>query len=143
MGTTASPCMAAGRLRALPYASPERIATAAKTIVSDNVDFMVAGGLDSISLVQNEHRNRYRTPDPVLKRDKPELYMPMIDTAEIVAKRDNISIEQAAQWLKSQMPQDEMAKKADFIIVNNGKSDLSTAIMSLLEAVSTLGNKNK
>lgn len=62
---------------------------------------------------------------------------------ERIAKRDNISIEQAAQWLKSQMPQDEMAKKADFIIVNNGKSDLSTAIMSLLEAVSTLGNKNK
>lgn len=62
---------------------------------------------------------------------------------ERIAKRDNISIEQAAQWLKSQMPQDEMAKKADFIIVNNGKSDLSTAIMSLLEAASTLGNKNK
>ena len=67
------------------------IATAAKTIVCDQVDFMVAGGLDSISLVQNEHRNRYRTPDPVLKRDKPQLYMPMIDTAEIVAKRYNIS----------------------------------------------------
>jgi acetyl-CoA C-acetyltransferase len=67
------------------------IATAAKTIVCDNVDVMVAGGLDSISLVQNEHRNRYRTPDPVLKRDKPALFMPMIDTAEIVAKRYNIS----------------------------------------------------
>jgi acetyl-CoA C-acetyltransferase len=66
------------------------IATAAKTIVCDSVDFMVAGGLDSISLVQNEHRNRYRTPDPVLKRDKPELYMAMIDTAENVAKRYNI-----------------------------------------------------
>ena len=41
------------------------------------------------------------------------------------------------------MPQDEMAKKADFIIVNNGKSDLSAAINSLLEAVSTLDYKNK
>ena len=66
------------------------IATAAKTIVCDSVDFMVAGGLDSISLVQNEHRNRYRTPDPNLKRDKPELYMAMIDTPEMVAKRYNI-----------------------------------------------------
>jgi acetyl-CoA C-acetyltransferase len=66
------------------------IATAAKTIVCDSVDFMVAGGLDSISLVQNEHRNRYRTPDPNLKRDKPELYMAMIDTAEMVAKRYGI-----------------------------------------------------
>ena len=62
---------------------------------------------------------------------------------ERIAQRDGISHEQALQWIKRQMPQDEMAKKADFIIVNNGKSDLSTAIMSLLEAVSTLGNKNK
>ena len=66
------------------------IATAAKTIVCDSVDVMVAGGLDSISLVQNEHRNRYRTPDPNLKRDKPELYMAMLDTAEVVSKRYGI-----------------------------------------------------
>jgi acetyl-CoA C-acetyltransferase len=79
------------------------IATAAKTIVCDQVDFMVAGGLDSISLVQNEHRNRYRTPDPVLKKNKPELYMAMIDTAEIVAKRYGISRdEQDAYSLESQ-----------------------------------------
>ena len=62
---------------------------------------------------------------------------------ERITKRDNISIEQAAQWLKCQMPQDEMAKKADFIIVNNDKSDLSAAINSLLEAVYTLDYKNK
>jgi acetyl-CoA C-acetyltransferase len=79
------------------------IATAAKTIVCDNVDFMVAGGLESISLVQNEHRNKFRVPDPNLKRDKPELYMAMIDTAEIVAKRYNISREvQDAYSLESQ-----------------------------------------
>jgi acetyl-CoA C-acetyltransferase len=79
------------------------LATAAKTIVCDSVDFMVAGGMDSISLVQNEHRNRYRTPDPILKRDKPELYMPMIDTAEIVAKRYGISREAQDEYsLESQ-----------------------------------------
>jgi acetyl-CoA C-acetyltransferase len=79
------------------------IATAAKTIVCDSVDFMVAGGLDSISLVQNEHRNRYRTPDPVLKRDKPELYMAMIDTAEVVTKRYGISREAQDEYsLESQ-----------------------------------------
>ena len=79
------------------------IATAAKTIVCDQVDIMVAGGLDSISLVQNEHRNRYRTPDQQLKKDKPELYMPMIDTAEIVAKRYNISREAQDEYsLESQ-----------------------------------------
>jgi acetyl-CoA C-acetyltransferase len=79
------------------------IATAAKTIVSDNVDFIVAGGLESISLVQNEHRNKFRVPDPNLKRDKPELYMAMIDTAEVVTKRYNISREvQDAYSLESQ-----------------------------------------
>jgi acetyl-CoA acetyltransferase family protein len=66
------------------------IATAAKTIVCDNVDVMVAGGMESISLVQNEHRNRFRAPDPKLKASKPELYMAMIDTAEVVAKRYGI-----------------------------------------------------
>ncbi|HET8932954.1 MAG TPA: acetyl-CoA C-acyltransferase [Polyangiales bacterium] len=79
------------------------IATAAKTIVCDQVDFMVAGGLESISLVQNEHRNRFRVPDPNLKRDKPELFMAMIDTAEIVGKRYGISREAQDEYsLESQ-----------------------------------------
>lgn len=62
---------------------------------------------------------------------------------ERIAQRDGISHEQALQWIKRQMPQEEMEKKADFIIVNDGTSNLSAAIKSLLEAVSTLGNKNK
>ncbi|HEX2677373.1 MAG TPA: beta-ketoacyl synthase N-terminal-like domain-containing protein, partial [Polyangiales bacterium] len=63
------------------------IATAAKTIVCDNVDIMVAGGMESISLVQNEHRNRFRAVDPNVKAKQPAAYMAMIDTAETVAKR--------------------------------------------------------
>ena len=62
---------------------------------------------------------------------------------ERIAQRDGISHEQALQWIKRQMPQEEMEKKADFIIVNDDTSDLSAAIKSLLEAVSTLSNKNK
>jgi acetyl-CoA C-acetyltransferase len=69
------------------------IATAAKTVVCDGVDVMVAGGMESISLVQNEHRNRFRVPDPNLRQKKPEVYMAMIDTAEVVAKRYQISRE--------------------------------------------------
>ena len=61
---------------------------------------------------------------------------------ERIAKRDGISHEQALQWIKRQMPQEEMAQKSNFIIINDGTSDLSAAIMSLLEAVSTLGYKN-
>ena len=62
---------------------------------------------------------------------------------ERIAQRDGISHEQALQWIKHQMPQEEMAQKSNFIIINDGTSDLSAAIKSLLEAVSTLSNKNK
>ncbi|MDD9939750.1 MAG: acetyl-CoA C-acyltransferase [Myxococcales bacterium] len=67
------------------------IATAAKTIVCDGVDIMGAGGMESISLVQNEHANGYRRQDPAILEKKPELYMPMIDTAEVVAARYGVS----------------------------------------------------
>ena len=80
------------------------IATAAKTIVCDGVDIMVAGGLESISLVQNEHQNRHRAADPNVLKVKPELYLPMIDTAEIVAKRYKISREAQDEYsYQSQM----------------------------------------
>ncbi|MFI5305816.1 MAG: acetyl-CoA C-acyltransferase [Polyangiales bacterium] len=80
------------------------IATAAKAIVCDGVDIMVGGGLESISLVQNEHQNRYRASDPQLLKVKAEVYLPMIDTAEIVAKRYKISREAQDEYsYQSQM----------------------------------------
>jgi acetyl-CoA C-acetyltransferase len=69
------------------------IALAAKTVVCDNVDIMVGGGLESISLVQNEHQNFYRAADPRLLEKHPHIMMPMIDTAEVVAARYSISRE--------------------------------------------------
>jgi acetyl-CoA C-acetyltransferase len=79
------------------------IATAAKEIIVDGVEIAVAGGLESISLVQNEHANRYRTADPVLLEAHPAIYMPMIDTAEVVAKRYGIGRDaQDAYALESQ-----------------------------------------
>jgi len=79
------------------------IALAAKTIVCDNVDIMVGGGLESISLVQNEHYNLYRASDPRLMEQHPHVLMPMIDTAEIVAKRYDVSREAQDEYaLQSQ-----------------------------------------
>ena len=69
------------------------IALAAKTVVCDKVDVVVGGGLESISLVQNENMNTYRAKDPRLLAMHADVLMPMIDTAEIVAKRYNISRE--------------------------------------------------
>jgi acetyl-CoA C-acetyltransferase len=79
------------------------IALAAKTVICDNVDIMVGGGLESISLVQNEHQNFHRAADPRLMAEHEHILMPMIDTAEIVAQRYEISREaQDAYALQSQ-----------------------------------------
>lgn len=79
------------------------IALAAKTIICDNVDIMVGGGLESISLVQNEHMNVHRAADPRLMELHPHVLMPMIDTAEIVANRYSVSREAQDEYaLQSQ-----------------------------------------
>jgi acetyl-CoA C-acetyltransferase len=79
------------------------IATAAKQVISDGMPIAVGGGLESISLVQNDHRNGFRAADATVMKLKPELYMAMLDTAEVVAKRYNISREaQDAYSLESQ-----------------------------------------
>ena len=69
------------------------IATAAKQIIHDGMPIVVGAGLESISLVQNEHQNQYRVTDPNVLKIAGAAYMPMIDTAEVVAKRYNISRE--------------------------------------------------
>jgi acetyl-CoA C-acetyltransferase len=69
------------------------IATAAKQIVSDGMQIVIGGGVESISLVQNEHMNNHRAADPWLTEHKPSIYLPMLQTAEIVAERYRISRE--------------------------------------------------
>ena len=69
------------------------IATAAKQIVHDGMTIAVGGGVESISLVQNDKRNEYRAQDPWLTLHRPDLYMTMIETAEIVAERYQVTRE--------------------------------------------------
>jgi acetyl-CoA C-acetyltransferase len=79
------------------------IAVAARSIVLDGVDVMVGGGLDSISIVQNEHMNSYRTQDSGLLAMHPHIHMPMLDTAEVMSRRYGIGREaQDAYALQSQ-----------------------------------------
>src|SRR5207247_2181487 len=79
------------------------IALAARSVIFDGVEVAVGGGGESISLVQNDHANRFHTQDPGLLETKPAAYMLMIDTAEVVAKRYGISRErQDAYSLESQ-----------------------------------------
>src|SRR5262245_25960174 len=69
------------------------IATVAKQIVQDGMQIAIGGGVESISLVQNEHANVYRATDPWLIEHKPSIYLPMLHTAEIVAERYGVSRE--------------------------------------------------
>src|ERR1700747_2869408 len=69
------------------------IATAAKEIVHDGMTIAVGGGLESISLVQNDKRNQFRAEDPWLVEHQRDLYMTMIETAEIVAERYQVTRE--------------------------------------------------
>jgi len=69
------------------------IATASKAIMAGEHDVMVAGGIESISLVQNEHANIHRTVDKNLVAKHEHIYMLMLDTAEVVANRYEISRE--------------------------------------------------
>ena len=69
------------------------IATAAKQVVEDGMQVTVGGGLESISLVQNKHRNLYRSQDKWLNEHVPAVYMSMLETAEIVAERYGVSRE--------------------------------------------------
>jgi acetyl-CoA C-acetyltransferase len=80
------------------------IATAAKQVIHDRMPVVVAGGLESISLVQNQHMNQYRMMDPKLLEMQPAMYMPMLQTAEVVAERYEVSRDaQDAYALSSQM----------------------------------------
>ncbi|MCA8930052.1 MAG: acetyl-CoA C-acyltransferase, partial [Alphaproteobacteria bacterium] len=80
------------------------IATAAKQVIDDHMGPIVAGGLEQISLVQNDHANQFRAVDPRLQDMHPHLHMPMIDTAETVAKRYGVARDvQDAYGLQSQM----------------------------------------
>ncbi len=69
------------------------VATAAKQILFDSMDVAIGGGVESISLVQNEHYNKYRSRDSWLEANVPGTYMPMLRTAELVAERYGISRE--------------------------------------------------
>ena len=72
------------------------IATAAKQVIVDRMDVCVAGGVESISMVQTPEMRL--GPDMELLAMHPTVYMPMIDTAEIVAKRYGISREACDEY---------------------------------------------
>jgi len=78
------------------------IATAAKQIIVDGMQITIGAGVDSISMVQND-KMRVQG-DPSLVAMHPNVYMPMLQTAEVVAKRYNVSRDRQDEYgFQSQM----------------------------------------
>jgi len=88
------------------------IATAAKQIMHDGMDVAVGGGVESISLVQNEKQNGFRAVDPWLWEHMPQLYMKMIETAEIVAERYQVSREAQDEYSFQSQQRTAIAQQA-------------------------------
>ncbi len=79
------------------------IATAAKSIMCNEYNAAIAGGVESISLVQTKHKNSHRNISQTVLAAQPKAYISMIETAEIVAERYGISRDAQDQYsLESQ-----------------------------------------
>lgn len=75
----------------------QTIAMAAQRVIADEGDIFVAGGVESISCVQQE-MNRHMIQESWLNKNKPEIYWSMLQTAENVAKRYNIPKERQDEY---------------------------------------------
>jgi acetyl-CoA C-acetyltransferase len=114
------------------------IATAAKQVIVDRMDVCVAGGVESISLVQT---GELRVgPDPELLAMHNGVYMPMIDTAEIVGNRYDISRERCDEYaLRSQQrtaaaqAEGRFAEEIIAVTATMGVKDKETGEVSMRE----------
>ena len=88
------------------------IATAAKQIIDDGMQVTVGGGLESISLVQNDKMRTDRAKDPKLVAEMPALYMSMLETAEIVAERYGVSREAQDEFALTSQQRTAAAQQA-------------------------------
>jgi len=105
----------------------QTISMAAQRVLVDNVPVMVAGGLESISLVQNNLNTKHFTEEWLMQH-KPELWMSMIDTADTVAKRYNVSREAQDEYALSSQMRTAAAQQA-------GKFDDEIAPMTSIKLV--------
>ena len=117
----------------------QTIAMAAQRIIAGEGDVFVAGGLESISCVQNE-MNTHMLRDKHLDESKPEIYWPMLQTAEMVAKRYRIGRDRMDEYgVRSQQRAAQAAQAGRFkdeivpITVNMGIADKATGLLGVRE----------
>ena len=121
------------------------VSIAAKQIIVDGMETIVAGGVESISLTQNKHKNSYRSRSQAVTTQWPHMYMTMIETAEIVAKKYGISREAQDEFsLASQLRtaaahqagrfDDEIAPMASRkVVVNKETNETSFQDVTLMQ----------
>jgi acetyl-CoA C-acetyltransferase len=89
----------------------QAIALAAQRVICDGVNVAVGGGVESISLVQ-DHMNKYRFTEEWLMKHKPELWITMIESADIVARRYKVSRKQQDEFALASQQRTAAAQKA-------------------------------
>ena len=87
------------------------VSIAAQRVMVDDVPAMVAGGVESISLVQNSTNTAFNH-DPWLAEHKRDVWMPMIDTAEVVARRYQVTRERQDEFALSSQQRTAAGQKA-------------------------------
>ena len=92
----------------------QTIAMAAHSVRAGEGEVLVAGGLESISLTQNEHANTYKLRGEWLMEHKPDIYMPMLQTAEVVAERYGISREAQDEYALESQRRTAAAQEAGY-----------------------------
>ncbi len=117
----------------------QTIAMAAQRVMAGEADIYVAGGVESISCVQNE-MNTHMLRDKFLKQNKPEIYWPMLQTAEMVAKRYQISRDKMDEYgVRSQQRAAAAAQAGRFkdeivpITVTMGVADKASGQLGMRE----------
>ncbi|QEE62281.1 acetyl-CoA C-acyltransferase [Salinibacterium sp. dk2585] len=126
------------------------IATAAKQIMVDGQQIAIGAGLESISLVQNNHRNTYRMFNPWLQEHVPSIYMPMLETAEIVSERYGVSRDYQDEYALQSQQRVAAAQRAglyaDEIVpftASMGVADKETGEVSFREVTLELDEGNR
>ncbi|MCP4047582.1 MAG: acetyl-CoA C-acyltransferase [Gammaproteobacteria bacterium] len=126
------------------------IATAAKQIMHDGMQVIVGAGMEQISLVQNQHQNSHRVVDPKLVAAHEHIYMPMLQTAEVVAERYGISREAQDEYaLQSQQRTAAAQKSGKYdeeilpVTANMGVMDRETGEISFVDKTLELDEGNR
>jgi len=126
------------------------IATAAKQIMHDGMQVVVGAGMEQISLVQNQHQNQHRVIDPKLVAAHEHVYMPMLQTAEVVADRYAISRAAQDEYALQSQQRTAAAQQAGIyageilpVTANMGVMDRETGEISLVDKTLELDEGNR